>query len=98
MRGSTADVVVIVPIIKSGVPGAIGTEKILTQTHKEWSSRLTKPSAETLPATFVWMDIDRWDEWLQGTYGFKWSPDGVPRVILADHKVHKDDSYIVFAH
>lgn len=98
MRGSTADVIVIVPVIKSAVPGAVGTETILTQTHKEWSSRLTKPSAETLPATFVWMDIDRWAEWLEATYGFKWSPEGVPRVILADHKVRTRDRCLRSTH
>lgn len=87
MRGSTSDLVVIAPLIKSSIPGEKEATQILTQTNKDWADKLTTPNAATLHATFVWMDIDRWDDWLKNTYGFKWSPDASPRVILADHKV-----------
>lgn len=85
MRGSTADVVVIAPIIKTSVSTPKEVELTLANARKSWISRLTKPNGESLPALFVWMDIGRWEEWLGSMYGFKKSSD--TRVVLADHKV-----------
>jgi hypothetical protein len=86
MRGSTADVVVIAPILKTSVPGPKEAELTLAAARKSWM-RPIKPNGQSLPALFVWMDIDRWEEWLGSMYGFKKSSDVLPRVVLADHKV-----------
>jgi len=86
MRGSTADVVVIVPITKTSFPGPNEATSILAAAKKLWISRPTQPNGQTLPALFVWMDIDRWEEWLGSMYGYKRSTGDATRVVLADHK------------
>ena len=88
MRSSTSDVVVIAPVIKTAVPGPKEAEFILAAARKSWISRPTQPNGQTLPALFVWMDIDRWEEWLGSMYGFKKSSVAPARVVLANHKVH----------
>lgn len=86
MRSSISDVVVIAPLTQTSSPGPKDAEQILTTARKAWSSQPMEPNAKTLPTLFVWMDLDRWEEWLQSMYGFKRSEVG-SRVVIANHKV-----------
>lgn len=88
MRGSTADAIVIAPVTQDSQPGPKDVEQTLAATRKAWTSNLMTPNGKTLPALFVWMDVDRWEDWLQKMYGFKKSEAG-SRVILANHKVQR---------
>ncbi|KAF8311586.1 thioredoxin-domain-containing protein [Clavulina sp. PMI_390] len=85
MRGGFFDTVVVAPTSQSSQPGPSEVESVLATARKAWADRVLEPNAKTTPALFVWMDMEKWGEWLLKMYGFK-AADAGTRVVLADHK------------
>ena len=74
IRSNAADVVVLTAV--SRLDGA-SAKVILVKASKAWSRRSHGTSV-----LFVWIDFERWETWLENTYGVR----SIPSVILADHK------------
>ena len=91
MRASASEVVVLVPIDKDDT-SVLALEEVvrtLGGAHKAWNSKPNLPSGQSLSALFVWLDSERWEDWLGNMYGYKEKKEkGMPpRAIIANHKV-----------